>query len=55
LEIKEESNDEERLMQGESKVPVVMENKNTRPKRNIVKPGKFKDYVSHTGMVVFSN
>ncbi|XP_008182275.1 uncharacterized protein K02A2.6-like [Acyrthosiphon pisum] len=55
LEINEESNDEERRMQGEIKVPVVMENKNTRPKRNIVKPEKFKDYVSHMGMVAFSN
>jgi len=55
LKINEESNYEKILMQSEIKVPEVMENKNTRPKRNTVKPEKFKDYVSHVGMVAFSN
>ncbi|KAL4132432.1 hypothetical protein QTP88_009584 [Uroleucon formosanum] len=47
LEINGKGKDEEVRMQSKIKIPEVIENKYTRPKRNIVKPNKFKDYVSH--------
>ncbi|KAL4131395.1 hypothetical protein QTP88_008711 [Uroleucon formosanum] len=45
LEINEKGNNEEAHMQSEIKVSEVIETKNTRSKRNIVKSDKFKDYV----------